>query len=241
MPEKKGKKGGAKRVYGNDANNTNNGEDYNWRHYVNEFATALSNNDAAWVQEKIRETPRRLNVDQVFDVQTPKINPSTPQGGELVTPLLYACAEGYDAIANVLVEGGANKFARTNDGNTLLHFSCFVYDDYFLRYIADHRVYVDTPNAYGQTPLMYAAFSASAPNVEFLLQRGGDPNAVDAYGWTPLYYAVFYKQADAKWRQRAQDTVAALIRGGAHVTPEAIQVAQDYGEPTIAKFMRSRT
>jgi hypothetical protein len=237
MPEKKG---GAKRVYGNNANN-NNGADYNWRHYVNEFATALADNDAAWVQDKLSERPTRLNVDQSYDVQTPKINPSTPQGGEIVTPLLYACAEGYDAIATALVEGGANKFARTSDGNTLLHFSSFVHSDYFLRYIVDHRVHVDSPNKYGQTPLMYAAFSASAPNVEFLLHRGADPNATDAYGWLPLYYAVFYKQADAKWRQRAQDAAAALIRGGARVTPEAVQVAQDYGEPSIARFLRSQT
>ncbi len=240
MPEKQAK-GGAKRVYGNNANNTNNGVDYNQWHYVNEFATALSNNDAAWVQDKLRERPRRLNVDQAFDVQTPKINPATQQGGEIVTPLLYACAEGYDAIAIALVEGGANKFARTSDGNTLLHFSSFVHSDYFLRHIVDHRVHVDSPNVYGQTALMYAAFSASAPNVEFLLQRGADPNATDAYGWTPLYYAVFYKQADAKWRQRAEETAAALIRGGARVTPEAVQVAQDYGEPSIARFLRSQT
>lgn len=240
MPEKKAKKGGAKRVYGNNAN-SDNVADYSNHHHINEFATALSNNDAAWVQSKLSERPMRLNVEQPFDVQTPKIYPWTPQGSEIVTPLLYACAEGYEAMAIALVEGGANKFARTSDGNTLLHVSSFVHSDYFSRYIADHRVHVDSRNVYGQTPLMYAAFSASAPNVEFLLQRGADPNATDAYGWTPLYYAVFYKQADAKWRQRAEDAAAALVRGGARVTPEAVQVAQDYGEPSIARFLRSQT
>ncbi len=239
MPRKGAtKSGGSKRVYGNNANND---DDYNYRHHVDEFAVALSNNDTAWVRDKLGERPRRLNVDQPFDVQTPKINPSTQQGGEIVTPLLYACAEGYDAMAVTLVEGGANKFARTSDGNTILHFCSFVHSDYFLRYIADHRVHVDSRNVYGQTPLMYAAFSASAPGVEFLLQRGADPNATDAYGWTPLYYVVFYKQADAKWRQRAEDAGAALIRGGARVTPAAVHVAQDYGEPSIARFLRSQT
>ena len=48
---------------------------------------------------------------------------------------------------------------------------------------------VDTRDAYGQTPLMYAAGSNSSAAVTTLLAAGADVNASSEAGWTPLMYA----------------------------------------------------
>ncbi|CAN5815746.1 hypothetical protein BH24DEI2_BH24DEI2_14960 [soil metagenome] len=48
---------------------------------------------------------------------------------------------------------------------------------------------VDPRDAYGQTPLMYAAGSNSSAVVTALLTAGADVNAASDAGWTPLMYA----------------------------------------------------
>ena len=92
-------------------------------------------------------------------------------------------------------------------------------------------------DAYGQTPLMYAAGANSAAVVTALLAAGADPNAASDAGWTPLMYAarntndpavvttLLTAGADAQTSnesgQRARDIALAYNNSAAEAIPAA--------------------
>ncbi|MBI5748951.1 MAG: ankyrin repeat domain-containing protein [Nitrospinae bacterium] len=85
------------------------------------------------------------------------------------------------------------------------------------------------------TPLHFAAFYASQPNVAALLiEKGADVNAKDNYGRTPLYVAAWKGQVNF---------VTLLLKKGADpgiATNEGktpLRIAQDSGNTTIAKIL----
>jgi len=85
------------------------------------------------------------------------------------------------------------------------------------------------------TPLHFAAFYASQPNVAALLiEKGADVNAKDNYGRTPLYVAAWKGQVNF---------VTMLLKKGADpgiATNEGktpLRIAQDSGHTTIAKIL----
>lgn len=85
------------------------------------------------------------------------------------------------------------------------------------------------------TPLHFAAFYASQPNVAALLiEKGADVNAKDNYGRTPLYFAAWKGQVNF---------VTLLLKKGADpgiATNEGktpLRIAQDSGHTTIAKIL----
>jgi len=85
------------------------------------------------------------------------------------------------------------------------------------------------------TPLHFAAFYASQPNVAALLiEKGADVNAKDNYGRTPLYVAAWKGQVNF---------VTLLLKKGADpgiATNEGktpLRIAQDSGHTTIAKIL----
>ena len=75
-------------------------------------------------------------------------------------------------------------------------------------------------DAYGQTPLMYAAGSNSAEVVRALLDAGADVNARSKAGWTPLMYAA---------RNRDATVTQVLLAAGADLSArnESGEVARD--------------
>ena len=75
-------------------------------------------------------------------------------------------------------------------------------------------------DAYGQTPLMYAAGNNSAQAVRALLDAGADVNARSKAGWTPLMYAA---------RNRDATVTQVLLAAGADLSlrNESGQVARD--------------
>ena len=75
-------------------------------------------------------------------------------------------------------------------------------------------------DAYGQTPLMYAAGNNSAQAVRALLDAGADVNARSKAGWTPLMYAA---------RNRNATVTQVLLAAGADLSlrNESGQVARD--------------
>ena len=60
------------------------------------------------------------------------------------TPLHLACLAGKNSESiELLLKYGANKDARSNDGNTMLNFAAVNEDSTMLHYILDHHYYSD--------------------------------------------------------------------------------------------------
>jgi uncharacterized protein len=59
-----------------------------------------------------------------------------------------------------------------------------------VKLLVDRGASVDLPGRSGVTPLSAAAFMGSAPIVEFLIEKGADPNWMDGTQKTAIVYAV---------------------------------------------------
>lgn len=142
------------------------------------------------------------------------------------TPLLVASFNGNEAIAELLLQRGADPYALDGAGYTPLHWAAFNGFSQVTRLLIGKRVNVDAANRYGWTPLLQAAARGHTEVVEMLLAAGADPNLADQEGWTPLHKAVVNLHSGV---------VDLLLAGGANVralhksgvTP--LQLAADKG------------
>lgn len=74
---------------------------------------------------------------------------------------------------------------------------------------------LDAANAYGRTPLHYAAMNGRTDEVEALLAAGAAHGVPNAIGWTPLHDAAYNGQLAA---------AAALLAAGTPLHAEAVAV-----------------
>src|SRR5438093_11986030 len=103
---------------------------------------------------------------------------------------LHAAVEKGDrAQVKRLLTAGADVNARTDSGETVLHYAAFPKNAWFatplLKAAADPRAV----NSAGETPLFWAALEANVPVARALLAAHADANAVDAKGNLPLHAA----------------------------------------------------
>src|SRR5512135_2705049 len=102
------------------------------------------------------------------------------------TPLfLAAAATKEQAIAELLLEHGADVRVRTVSGLTPLHVAAAVGDEARIRLFLDHRAEIDARDAAGWTPLHCAATHGRLEEATFLVSRGADVGRRDHEGQTP--------------------------------------------------------
>lgn len=114
-------------------------------------------------------------------------------------------------VSTLLLESGANVFARDDYGNTALHFPCLnlKLTELLLNKGAD----VNAQNDEGDTPLHKIAPTGSYEAVSLLLHRGATPDQRNNRGETPLHIAAAnYKLS----------TIRILLNAGADIN------ARDY-------------
>ena len=56
--------------------------------------------------------------------------------------------------------------------------------------LSDSTKLIDQPDAYGRTPLAWAASRADLQSASTLLKHGADPNIVERGGWGPLHNSI---------------------------------------------------
>ena len=109
------------------------------------------------------------------------------------TPLHLACANSKDIKSiEILLEYGADKDARSKDGQTMLHCAAENDDRTVLRYILEHHVFADInePDDDGYTPLHLACSgSKDIKSIELLLKYGANKDARAKDGHTILHSA----------------------------------------------------
>lgn len=138
---------------------------------------------------------------------------------EDVPPEAQAVYDAYLQSAQLLIARGIDLGATLAESGQTPLFGAAAYglDDLVEAILASGRAAVDARDAYGLTPLAYAARSGAASTVSLLLEAGADPDAQDPHGFTPLHHAVVAGDLE---------TVQALVEGGARPHP---RLTADYG------------
>lgn len=106
------------------------------------------------------------------------------------TPLMVACFNGNEAIAETLLRHGANPNLSDKNGYAPLHWAAFNGFSRVTRALLAQRVAVDVSNHHGWTPLMQASARGHLDVVRMLLDAGARVGHADLEGWTALHKAV---------------------------------------------------
>jgi ankyrin repeat protein len=143
------------------------------------------------------------------------------------TALMWAVAQKHPDVVRVLLVHGADVHARSevwrqmmavpphgrpeynsmipHGGDTALMFAARVGDVISARHLVEAGANVNDTDAWGVSATVLAAHSGSGEMVDFLLDKGADPNAAAA-GFTALHAAIMH---------RDEKMVAALLARGA--------------------------
>ncbi|CAG8239994.1 unnamed protein product [Penicillium salamii] len=110
------------------------------------------------------------------------------------TPLAIAIEHGHTAIANQLLDQGADISARNKYQQTPLFEVARLGDESLARRLIDLGAEVDATDENWKSPLRYALYEKHSSVVEVLLQRGADPNhrgsITNIKPMPPLYIAI---------------------------------------------------
>ena len=132
--------------------------------------------------------------------QSPALAQQTGKGNW--TPLHYAAYKGDAAIAQLLLNAGADLNATEKDGYTPLHLAAQEGKTGVTQLLLKSRADVNAREKLGWTPLHFAAQEGRAEIAKLLLENGADVTIQENKGLTPLAVATREKQA----------AVAALLR-----------------------------
>jgi uncharacterized protein len=92
------------------------------------------------------------------------------------SPIQWAAAEGYGAVVEALIEGGADIRQRSNAGTTPLMFAVRKGDVRSVKALLAAGADVNEKRADLATPLLVAIINGHEDLVDLLLEKGADPN-----------------------------------------------------------------
>ncbi len=106
------------------------------------------------------------------------------------TALFYAACAGHDALAERLIQRGADvRAAQGGSNQTALHGAAICGYASTARLLLDRGADVNAVDAMGQTALHYACLSGSVETAALLIEKGADVQLLDMSGRSVLHWA----------------------------------------------------
>lgn len=139
------------------------------------------------------------------------------------TPLHRAARLGDAQTVAALLEQGADRQARDDEGWTPLHWAAHLGHRDVAELLLTGALNgegANSPDNFGRTPLHLAAAAGHAELVSLLVIEGADPSVAAAEGLTPMHLAACFGQ---------DDTVRVLIESGAEVNAR-----DEFGQTPLA-------
>uniref|UniRef100_A0A8B9S9Y3 Ankyrin repeat domain 52 n=1 Tax=Apteryx owenii TaxID=8824 RepID=A0A8B9S9Y3_APTOW len=131
-----------------------------------------------------------LNPQILWGLLLPQIDEPNSFGN---TALHIACYMGQDAVANELVNYGANVNQPNEKGFTPLHFAAVSTNGALcLELLVNNGADVNFQSKEGKSPLHMAAIHGRFTRSQILIQNGSEIDCADKYGNTPLHVAARY-------------------------------------------------
>lgn len=106
-----------------------------------------------------------------------------------VTALQIAAQNGHREVAQLLIDGGADKEAKTPDGRTPLHIAAQNGHSQVAQLLIDRGADKEHKCQVGFTPLHAAAQFGKGNVAQLLIEKGADKEAKSQGGSTPLHFA----------------------------------------------------
>eukprot|EP00903_Cladosiphon_okamuranus_P016085 g14849.t1 len=130
------------------------------------------------------------------------------------SPLDMAAAKGHLGVLRAIIEHGGEEVLNAGDfrGHTALHHAARSGKTCAIDALVEAGA-VQSPSAFGSTPLHFAATWSNSEATLALLRHGAEPNAQTLAGNTPLHWAVEYAGMPG-----SSETVEVLLRWGADET-----------------------
>jgi len=158
--------------------------------------------------------------DAMAQLLDPEVTHFTKKDLELAdrrgwTALHHACAQEHPAVAQMLLEAGADANARDTSGWTPLMLSAESHCYSCAVALTGRGAKVNLASAIGTTPLLLAAAQGDSAQVELLLRRGANPNAASRDKNTALLEAASrgYVEVAQKLLAAGADPNVRTVRG----------------------------
>lgn len=129
----------------------------------------------------------------LFFLLTPLMHRLAAQDKDGQPALYWAAAEGHVPLAHLLLKKGALIDARDTRAvfKSALHCAAKYGQDGVLTLLLEHGAEVDCLDAYGATPLFWAAKNEYGSAVKILLEKGADAGIRNLAGETMVHYAAY--------------------------------------------------
>jgi ankyrin repeat protein len=105
------------------------------------------------------------------------------------TPLLWAAANGREAVLRLLLRHKADVNVKDNHGRTPLSWAAGNGHEIVAQLLLEHKADVNVKAENGWTPLLWAAGNGHEAVVRLLLGHKADVDVKTESGWTPLLWA----------------------------------------------------